>query len=781
MSKAQKRTPPFRRVLTVVLLVLGSFTFAQPSRIDRLELAFAKGAADSVMLELHSILRTASASRDLRFEACMLMAECWYQRQSMEQFAAWNDSAATLLHRHEEERWARIEVNRCRYAHYAILPQRAVEQGLSALRRYHRSSDKAAWKHAFRIHQALGSAYRNHDGTRVFAHFDTAANLLAKHKDILPYWKAMLSKSRSNAAMDRMRPGYPERDLYATECCAYQLDAIAILEHYYTGQVMDRVAMLNLRGLYHIYRNQPDSALRWLQRTERTLEEHGAWGRPSPMAVAMFTCLRWQAFIFALPPWRNDSLLLNGYLDRLLAIAPVFADHAAKEVTAGGLFARDKYWYSPYTAIMATCHRLWEKTRNKRYIDLALCSTESARRDAWNAAQPFRNGYGHAMGAPPQDMLQELQDGLLPNEGVMVCAEHTLSGRSTQLFTIAVTATHAAFYVHDLSHPNVLLPDAMERSELPSIRQSYHELYCGLYKPVEAYFSHIERVKVLANGATCLIAFDALLADTASQDLFACHPLVERHAFSYPFFILKPEAAGRSPVGSLYIAPTPGHGDLTDLAYMRKAIRRWSERSPNTTLDSSFTRDKLRTLLTDAGSITWGGHCGGALYRDEQPYHYAGTSTQDPETRFQPSDLLPLNLCADLVIHAACRSSMHDADGSSGAISFTRAFLFAGARSVVGSLFLADEASSVRLLDLLQEQLANGLPTDLALQQAKSAYLSQVATTEEARPLYWATWQMWGEPVTLIDQHASDHVWWWVVGVVVITASGFAWFRARES
>ncbi|MEZ4789729.1 MAG: hypothetical protein R2811_06895 [Flavobacteriales bacterium] len=85
MSKVQKRTPPFRRVLTVVLLVLGSFTFAQPSRIDRLELAFAKGAADSVMVVLHSILRTASASRDLRFEACMLMAECCYQRQSMEQ------------------------------------------------------------------------------------------------------------------------------------------------------------------------------------------------------------------------------------------------------------------------------------------------------------------------------------------------------------------------------------------------------------------------------------------------------------------------------------------------------------------------------------------------------------------------------------------------------------------------------------------------------------------------------------------------------------------------
>ncbi|HNR56520.1 MAG TPA: hypothetical protein PKJ19_15230, partial [Flavobacteriales bacterium] len=96
---------------------------AQHPVIDRLELAFAQGASDSVIVQLDPLLRDPNASRDLRFEACMLMAECYYQQASMENFAAWNDSAAAITASEDNDRWARVEVNRCRYANFFIKPE----------------------------------------------------------------------------------------------------------------------------------------------------------------------------------------------------------------------------------------------------------------------------------------------------------------------------------------------------------------------------------------------------------------------------------------------------------------------------------------------------------------------------------------------------------------------------------------------------------------------------------------------------------------------------------
>ena len=120
------RTVRFRLLLAFLLSAFLLPANAQSDVIDRLELAFANGASDSVIAELHGILRAPGTSRTSRFEACMLMAECWYQRQSMEQFNAWNDSAGTLLNSKDEERWARAEGKRCGYANFFVKPEQAI-------------------------------------------------------------------------------------------------------------------------------------------------------------------------------------------------------------------------------------------------------------------------------------------------------------------------------------------------------------------------------------------------------------------------------------------------------------------------------------------------------------------------------------------------------------------------------------------------------------------------------------------------------------------------------
>lgn len=765
LSHVRAAARPIRRVILAVLLVSGYSAAAQPDRIGQLERAFANGASDSVMTELRGILRTPSAPRDLRFEACMLMAECWYQRQSMEHFSACNDSAAALLRADEEERWARVEVNKCRYAHYGTIAELAEKWGLSALRRYHRAKDRRTWRYAYRIHQAVGSMYRNRPGgpLMAFAHFDTARALIAQRPDVLPYWHAMLHKSISNCAMDLMRPGSTDRPRYAALCGAEQMLALRILEHEHPGQIPERAHLQDLRGLYHVYHDEPDSALWWLRRTEELVTGPGGKVSDDAVAAAWFTALRWQAFIFQQAPWRNDIEQLKYFLGSLTKAEKRLTRYVAERTTADGRFFRDRYSTAPSITILSTCAALWALTGDSAYIDQALWSAEKLRRDIWNTAQVIRGDTARILAEPPRRMLRAVRARLGPNEAMLVCAENSLAGMGDRVVLLAISATDVRF-LDTLPSAPPSTGGNVDQAMPADYRRIYHTFYRELYEPMEGVLRPAGRIRVFPSGYAASIAFDALLADTSAQDIRSCAPLVQRHAFSYPVFLLPPAIPPKADDGPIaYIAPAPGHGALTDLARLRNAMRLWA--GPHT-VDSAFSRSDLPLKFPPAREIHLAGHCGGDWLRDLQPRHYFGTDTSRADSWMQPSDLMALDIRADLVVHLACRSGVFDMSSSAGAFSFARTFMLAGAQNVICSQYLTDEASAVKLIDLFHKALAKGLPKDVAMQQAKLAYLEQCGSAEEMMPIHWAGWQVHG-----MDMRAPTsprHTWVWLVAAIAV-------------
>lgn len=771
------------RALLSLLLVLGLLpSAAQNPSIAPLERAFADGASSTVMAQLSRLLDDPGLSTDVRFEACMLMAECHYQRFDLEHFTAWTDSADALLTRRpsDEERWARVEMNRCRYAHASFIPEMAHAWGMSALKRLHQAPDRSTWKSAYLIHQTMGSMYRNWPGgtASMFAHFDTALVLLARRKDVLPYWKAMLHKSISNAAMDLMRPGKPDRQTYAAKCSKEQQEALRILNEHHPAQLVELCNLQNLRGLYWIYQDRPDSALKWLDRTENLVGVRFPADEDA-LAAAWFICLRWRSFVLHQPPWNQDALLLNQYLDRLKQAEERFARFAAERTTAEGLFFRDRYWTAPYTTILSTCAKLWSLTGDTTYIEQALRSAERVRRDAWNTAQIIRGRQDRIVADPPVLMLQTLQARLSPDEAILLCAENSFGGVDEEEILLAV-AKHEVRFLAQRPRIGPGSGAVIEQPAQNDFRRVYHLLYQDLYQPIAPLLAGKGRVRVFPSGYMAQVTFDALLADTTSQDIRSCAPLVERHAFSYPLLILSPETSKAPTSGpARYIPPHPGQGALTDLARLRAAMRIWAESGA---MDTSVNRSNLRTAMSGAREVYLGGHCVGGRRREEQPRHYFVTDTGDMAGWFQPSDLLALDLNADLVVHLACQSGLFDVDQNGGAISFARAFLFAGAHGVVSSQYLADEASTIRLIGLFREELTQGLPRDVAMQRAKLAYLAQCSTTEETWPIHWAGWQVWGDGhLAAFDQTASTGL---VVIAVTILLAGAAllsrwWWKRR--
>lgn len=101
-----------------------------------------------------------------------------------------------------------------------------------------------------------------------------------------------------------------------------------------------------------------------------------------------------------------------------------------------------------------------------------------------------------------------------------------------------------------------------------------------------------------------------------------------------------------------------------------------------------------------------------------------------------------VRLEADLVTLSACDTGLGQEASGEGMIGLTRAFQFAGARSVVSSLWSISDDSTAELMSRFYGYLRRGLPKDVALARAQ-AHLSRRPAT--AAPYHWAAFQLAGD------------------------------------
>jgi len=86
--------------------------------------------------------------------------------------------------------------------------------------------------------------------------------------------------------------------------------------------------------------------------------------------------------------------------------------------------------------------------------------------------------------------------------------------------------------------------------------------------------------------------------------------------------------------------------------------------------------------------------------------------------------------------------------GEEGIASLERAFLLAGARSVVASLWTADDTYTIGLMKRFYQHLVNGSDEGAALRQAKLDLLKEFG--DQALPIYWAGFTLVGDGATVI-------------------------------
>lgn len=128
-----------------------------------------------------------------------------------------------------------------------------------------------------------------------------------------------------------------------------------------------------------------------------------------------------------------------------------------------------------------------------------------------------------------------------------------------------------------------------------------------------------------------------------------------------------------------------------------------------------------------------------------------------------------------LVVLSACKTALGKMNTGEGMFGFNRAFAGLGIPASVSNLWVADDRATYRLTELFYQKLAEGLPTDVALQEAKKDFVRSAPNDRQTLPYYWAGTILAGKTERpLFNEKARWTKWLWAVPLVLLSVFFFA-------
>lgn len=120
---------------------------------------------------------------------------------------------------------------------------------------------------------------------------------------------------------------------------------------------------------------------------------------------------------------------------------------------------------------------------------------------------------------------------------------------------------------------------------------------------------------------------------------------------------------------------------------------------------------------------------------DYSSLFFHASDTSAGSEKLYAGELYNLQLNSDLVVLSACETGLGEWRRGEGIISLARAFSYAGAKSIVSSLWKVEDSSTSRLMAGFYKYLRSGMTKSQALRRAKLEYFARSPNVE---PFYWA-------------------------------------------
>jgi tetratricopeptide (TPR) repeat protein len=323
--------------------------------------------------------------------------------------------------------------------------------------------------------------------------------------------------------------------------------------------------------------------------------------------------------------------------------------------------------------------------------------------------------------------------------------------------------------------------DAVNRA---MIVQASRELADTLLAPFAELIRSRQRVILAPDGALNLVPLATLLASAGREDDALLKEAAPRTLSRVPaasvLAALHDSAASTRNAAGRILAlaepvtardPLPGTGREV----------RWLERtfaSVDAGLsDRGCEGEAWQACLAPYGVLHFAMH---TAADDHSPWRSSidlGAAASDSGPRMvSASEIATAKVCAKLVVLSSCESARGAILSGEGVQGLASAFLAAGARAVLATLWTVDDAVAARFMERFYEALANGESAAGAVGRAQAELRADPRT---AHPFYWAGFELVGDGNLRLEFARRRQAWWrWPVTAACLLAVGACVQRA---
>ncbi len=221
-----------------------------------------------------------------------------------------------------------------------------------------------------------------------------------------------------------------------------------------------------------------------------------------------------------------------------------------------------------------------------------------------------------------------------------------------------------------------------------------------------------------------------------------------------------------------------GHQQLSDLPFspievVNSINNLESFEHSNLLLEESSSESNFRDMAGNSKIIHMATH---SRVLDNNPLFSSLYLFNDPDIQVNNNGLVndgivrayeifDLNLNADLVFLSSCESGSGGYIQGSGILGFSRAFSFAGAKSLILNLWPVRDQASAELTPQFYDFLNRGYDKAESIREAKLNYINQ----RDSDPFLWGSFVLYGNTEPLIDEEQN---YFMIVSVTILSILG---------
>jgi len=279
-------------------------------------------------------------------------------------------------------------------------------------------------------------------------------------------------------------------------------------------------------------------------------------------------------------------------------------------------------------------------------------------------------------------------------------------------------------------------------------------------------------IVIVPYGSLALLPFDALCTSPTATQWSDVAFLARTHTVRYARSVAEALSPNAQCSRSDAFFTTAQTDSLADLPFARTLIDRLHASFSGSEFNGDLDQAGLVNAFTTSGLLHIATHGVNPAVPDAAPFllladgPWSSTALHDAEVQ------------RTLAVLSTCSSGSGRNYQGEGVMSIAHAFLGAGTKSVVHTLWPVDDRATSEILDGFYTGLDEGLSASQALQRSKADFIQRHAEDGLADPFYWSGVVLSGRDVEL-ETEVHD-AWWYAIGAALILSGGGYMFSRRS-